>query len=172
MVWDLKESLIVSRLTISIDMHGCLLMTDKQPGIHRKKIVVLICLFSCMAVGSTKKQHHSFVKDMAWDKKNQAGKKNIRFCRVNLEPTGIHAVGTWRSRINSITSWWFQPIWKICSSNWESSPSRGDHRKIFETNTSITKETAYTFFLAIILTDRDNSKIQKPLYVLGLKTPI
>ena len=116
MVWDLKESLIVSRLTISIDMHGCLLMTDKQPGIHRKNSRCFN-MFNCMAVGSTKTQHHSFVKDMTWDifttKKTSGKKKPIRFCRVNLEPTGIHAVGTWRSRINAITSWWFQPIWRI-----------------------------------------------------------
>ena len=27
------------------------------------------------------------------------------------------------------TSWWFQPIWKICSSNWIMSPSRGENKK-------------------------------------------
>ena len=27
-----------------------------------------------------------------------------------------------------LTSWWFQPIWKICSSNWTSSPRRGEHK--------------------------------------------
>ncbi len=26
-------------------------------------------------------------------------------------------------------SWWFQPIWKICSWNWESSPNRGENKK-------------------------------------------
>ena len=31
------------------------------------------------------------------------------------------------------TSWWLnQPIWKICSSNWIISPSRGENNKIFE----------------------------------------
>ena len=28
-----------------------------------------------------------------------------------------------------ISSWWFQPIWKICSSNWIISPTRGEHKK-------------------------------------------
>ena len=28
--------------------------------------------------------------------------------------------------------WWFQPIWKICSSNWIIPPGRGEHKKIFE----------------------------------------
>ena len=28
-----------------------------------------------------------------------------------------------------ITSWWFQPIWKICSSKWESSPNRDENKK-------------------------------------------
>ena len=28
-----------------------------------------------------------------------------------------------------ITSWWFQPLWKICSSNWIISPSRGENKK-------------------------------------------
>ena len=27
------------------------------------------------------------------------------------------------------TSWWFQPIWKICLSKWESSPSRDENKK-------------------------------------------
>ena len=27
------------------------------------------------------------------------------------------------------SSWWCQPIWKICSSKWESSPSRGENKK-------------------------------------------
>ena len=30
------------------------------------------------------------------------------------------------------TSWWFQPIWKICSSNWTSSPNRGEHKTYFK----------------------------------------
>ena len=33
------------------------------------------------------------------------------------------------------TSWWFQPTWKICSSNWIIFPSRGENKKIFETTT-------------------------------------
>ena len=38
--------------------------------------------------------------------------------------------------LDLITSWWLnQPIWKICSSNWIISPSRGEHKKIFETTT-------------------------------------
>ncbi len=31
--------------------------------------------------------------------------------------------------INRFTSWWFQPIWKICSSNWIISSSRGENKK-------------------------------------------
>ena len=27
--------------------------------------------------------------------------------------------------LQRFTSWWFQPLWKICSSNWESSPGFG-----------------------------------------------
>ena len=27
------------------------------------------------------------------------------------------------------TSWWFQPLWKICSSNWIISPNRGENKK-------------------------------------------
>ena len=27
------------------------------------------------------------------------------------------------------SSWWFQPIWKICSSNWIISPKRGEHKR-------------------------------------------
>ena len=34
-----------------------------------------------------------------------------------------------------LSRWWFQPIWKIWSSNWKSSPNRGENKKIFETTT-------------------------------------
>ena len=34
-----------------------------------------------------------------------------------------------KSKSQFHTSWWFQPIWKIWSSNWIISPSRGEHRK-------------------------------------------
>ena len=27
------------------------------------------------------------------------------------------------------SSWWFQPLWKICSSKWKSSPNKGDNKK-------------------------------------------
>ena len=31
---------------------------------------------------------------------------------------------------NNMTGWWLnQPIWKICSSKWESSPNRGENKK-------------------------------------------
>ena len=33
---------------------------------------------------------------------------------------------------NSKTGWWFQPIWKICSSNWTLSPRFGVKIKMFE----------------------------------------
>ena len=31
--------------------------------------------------------------------------------------------------LESKTGWWFQPIWEICSSNWKSSPNRGENVK-------------------------------------------
>ncbi len=34
-----------------------------------------------------------------------------------------------------LPGWWFQPIWKIWSSNWKSSTNRGENKKIFETTT-------------------------------------
>ena len=30
---------------------------------------------------------------------------------------------------DKLPRWWFQPIWKICSSNWKSSPNRGENFK-------------------------------------------
>ena len=32
-------------------------------------------------------------------------------------------------RMNTITGWWSQPIWKIYKSNWKSSRNRGEHKK-------------------------------------------
>ena len=31
--------------------------------------------------------------------------------------------------IHLFSSWWFQPIWKICSSNWIISPGKGENKK-------------------------------------------
>ena len=43
-------------------------------------------------------------------------------------------VGGWK-----MTSWWFQPIWKICSSNWIISPGRDEHKKIFKTTNQMSE---------------------------------
>ena len=32
-------------------------------------------------------------------------------------------------RLDFSSSWWFQPLWKICSSKWESSQNRGENKK-------------------------------------------
>ena len=34
-----------------------------------------------------------------------------------------------KSTLQCFSSWWFQPIWKICSSNWIIPPSRGKNKK-------------------------------------------
>ena len=31
--------------------------------------------------------------------------------------------------VGNYTSWWFQPLWKICSSNWIISPGRDENKK-------------------------------------------
>ena len=47
--------------------------------------------------------------------------------------------GTTKMTIETCWLFWlvveFQPIWKICSSKWESSPNMGENKNIFETNT-------------------------------------
>ena len=35
------------------------------------------------------------------------------------------------------SGWWFQPIWKICSSNWTSFPNRGDNKNYLKPPPSI-----------------------------------
>ena len=45
------------------------------------------------------------------------GKSSTQICLII--PGDILLI-SWR-----VTSWWFQPHWKICSSNWESSPIFG-----------------------------------------------
>ena len=37
------------------------------------------------------------------------------------------------SEVLFFSGWWFHPLWKICSSKWESSPNKGKNKKIFET---------------------------------------
>ena len=45
-----------------------------------------------------------------------------------MSPT-ILAEFNWGLLDYTTTGWWFQPIWKICSSNWIISPSRGEIKK-------------------------------------------
>ena len=43
---------------------------------------------------------------------------------------GGQCIFTKKKPTNHPSSWWLnQPIWKICSSNWKSSPSRGENSK-------------------------------------------
>ena len=49
-------------------------------------------------------------------------------------------VGGWK-----MTSWWFQPIWKICSSNWIISPGRDEHKKIFKTTNQMSEARFWSF---------------------------
>ena len=73
--------------------------------------------------------------DGGWRKINSS--KTMR--RFPLPP-GRLAPWNWHNRdheltnladqaIQMLSSWWFQPIWKICSSNWIISPSRGENKK-------------------------------------------
>ena len=40
----------------------------------------------------------------------------------------VHLKKSMSSRKNNLV-WWFQPIWKICPSKWESSPNRDENKK-------------------------------------------
>ena len=53
----------------------------------------------------------------------------------------------------TLTGWWFQPIWKIWSSKWESSPSKGEHKKTFELPPPSSLSTAITaiFFTSLLI---------------------
>ena len=53
---------------------------------------------------------------------------------VNLEKNG--------SFPQDLSSWWFQRIWKVCSSNWESSPHEGENKQICDTTTQVSVESS------------------------------
>ena len=56
--------------------------------------------------------------------------KNFHFHHGSGSPSNSLAVSFHLGISNtSMTSWWFQPIWKICSSNWIISPGRGENKK-------------------------------------------
>ena len=59
----------------------------------------------------------------------QQKKKGLRFFVIDhLSDTLIYIEMNQKS-LNFPTSLWFQPIWKICSSKWIISPSRGENKK-------------------------------------------
>ena len=57
-------------------------------------------------------------------------------CHV-LSATGLRSTpwGILNPGSNTTSSWWFHPLWKICSSKWEPSPNRGENKKKIETTT-------------------------------------
>ena len=50
----------------------------------------------------------------------------------------VSSLGSW----GYWTSWWFQPLWKICSSNWIISPGRGENKIYLEPPPSGTSPTS------------------------------
>ena len=70
----------------------------------------------------------------------------------SLHPEVVGAVHYWkptRFLILTISSWWLnQPIWKICSSNWIISPSRGEKKKYLKPPTRFAM-----WFLRCLLND-------------------
>ncbi len=50
-----------------------------------------------------------------------------------ISPTRTKGLGNTPQRF---TSWWFQPLWKICTSNWIISLGWGENKKCLETKTT------------------------------------
>ncbi len=53
---------------------------------------------------------------------------------------------SWKT-IHTVSSWWFQPIWRICSSNWIMSSSRGEHKQYLKTPPSVPLKLLLLYFL-------------------------
>ena len=51
----------------------------------------------------------------------------------------------------TIVGGFFPPIWKICSSNWIISPSRGENKKCLKPPSSYQISATFTHFLGVIL---------------------
>ena len=62
-------------------------------------------------------------KNMKWSKQRVAlCRDSAWFCLVGVRKTSLRWIQIFKK---AVSSWWFQPLWKICSSKWESSPSFG-----------------------------------------------
>ena len=51
------------------------------------------------------------------------------YCWFTVDASGIGQRSTSWHSVCWYTAWWFQPIWKIWSSNWKFSPNRGEHKQ-------------------------------------------
>ncbi len=93
-----------------------------------KQFITLLCLM--WRVSSDYKPICQ-LPQTSWDfstQKNNKKKKTSHWSKS--EPSKL--AGTWillRNTSQSTTGWWFQPMWKICSSNWIISPSKGEDKK-------------------------------------------
>ena len=72
----------------------------------------------------------------------------LGFCQHILDVAILSSKKTWLAWKNH-PSWWFQPIWKICSSNWIIFPGRGENKKCSKPPPSIHGNETF-FFLAYI----------------------
>ena len=52
-------------------------------------------------------------------------------CKTRMININIHLVTLSGKTISKVTSWWVQPIRKICSSNWIIYPGRGGNRNVW-----------------------------------------
>ena len=69
---------------------------------------------------------------------------------VLLEKNRRNAPFFW---ISPLSSWWLnQPIWKICSSNWKSSPNRGENKKYLK------PPPGYPFIAGFLKTKQKHAK--------------
>lgn len=66
-----------------------------------------------------------------------SSKKNIRQQPCHQQKTNkVTFFHHLRNPNQMIASWWFQPIWKICSSNWMISPGRVEHKNCLKLETT------------------------------------
>ncbi len=92
-------------------------------------IYIYICRIKTMFFLPTGGFHvgsSSYTKPL-WVRDYREQGRRTMFTRIP-QPTPTNCFFCCLSHLAKSTSWWLnQPVWKICSSKWESSPSRDEH---------------------------------------------
>ena len=101
----------------------------------RVKMISLLTVFSSFktlfAVFTRQgPRYQPHLSTFTWMLKSNQFQTQTHWFKLQVQENQYYSPVKKKTRLNGkLVGGWFQPIWKICSSNWNSSPSKGENKK-------------------------------------------